>query len=176
MNEGGGAFPKACAGEQFYPAVASTQRAVMSLAMANESNVRIEALEHQLMRSWLEGDRKTMKKLLSSRFRLVVGAKAPVLLDRKSILEAAGASWRLNGYRFGNSVYSRSIGPSALFAAELELRAEIDGADVSGTWWMTDYWRRSGIAQRWQLTDRQLARLDDKGTFPDAVRALQLWR
>jgi hypothetical protein len=89
----------------------------MSLTMANEGNMRIEALEHQLMRSWLEGDRKLMKKLLSSRFRLVVGAKAPVLLDRKSMVEAAGAGWRIHGYRFGNSVYSRTIGPSAVFAA-----------------------------------------------------------
>ena len=144
--------------------------------MATESNARIEALEHQLMRSWLEGDRKMLKKLLSSRFRLVVGATAPVLLDRKSMVEAAGAGWRLNGYRFGNSIYSRTIGQSALFAAELELKAEIDGVDLSGKWWMADYWRRAGVTQRWQLTDRQLARLDESRPFPDAVRGLQLWR
>ncbi|UUR08489.1 nuclear transport factor 2 family protein [Sphingomonas glaciei] len=144
--------------------------------MASEGNVRIEALEHQLMRAWLEGDRKAMKKLLSSRFRLVVGAKSPVLLDRKSLIEAAGTGWRLNGYRVGNSVYSRTIGPSALFAAELELKIEIDGVDLSGSWWMADYWRRSGIAQRWQLADRQMARIDEGSPFPDAVRGLQLWR
>jgi hypothetical protein len=148
----------------------------MSLTMANEGNMRIEALEHQLMRSWLEGDRKLMKKLLSSRFRLVVGAKSPVLLDRKSMVEAAGAGWRIHGYRFGNSVYSRTIGPSAVFAVEVELRSEIDGVDLSGSWWMADYWRRSGIAQRWQLADRQLARLDEGTPFTDAVRGLQLWR
>ena len=50
--------------------------------------MRIEALEHQLMRAWLEGDRKTMKKLLSSRFRLVVGSKAPVLLEDAKQLSA----------------------------------------------------------------------------------------
>jgi hypothetical protein len=144
--------------------------------MANEGDMRIEALEHQLMRAWLEGDRKLMKKLLSSRFRLVVGGKAPVLLDRKSLIEAAGTGWRLNGYRFGNSVYSRKIAQSALFAVEVELKIEIDGLDLSGSWWMADYWRRSGISQRWQLTDRQLARLDEGTKFPDAVRALQLWR
>ncbi|GAA4009780.1 hypothetical protein GCM10022211_25080 [Sphingomonas humi] len=138
--------------------------------------MRIEALEHQLMRSWIEGDRKVLKKLLNSRFRLVVGARAPVLLDRKSLVEAAGAGWRLHGYRFGNSVYSRTLGPSAVFAAELELKAEIDGKDLSGSWWMTDFWRRSGIAQRWQLADRQLSRLDENMQFPEAVRSLQLWR
>nr|WP_314444672.1 nuclear transport factor 2 family protein [uncultured Sphingomonas sp.] len=144
--------------------------------MASEGNMRIEALEHQLMRSWLEGDRKTLKKLLSSRFRLVIGARAPVLLDRKSMVEAAGAGWRLNGYRFGNSVYSRKISQSAVFAVEVELKLEIDGVDLSGSWWMTDFWRRSGMLQNWQLADRQLARLDEGTRFPDAVRALQLWR
>jgi len=144
--------------------------------MANEGDMRIEALEHQMMRAWLEGDRKQMKKLLSSRFRLVVGGKAPVLLDRKSLIEAAGTGWRMNGYRFGNSVYSRKIVQSALFAVEVELKIEIDGMDLSGSWWMADYWRRSGIRQSWQLTDRQMARLDEGTKFPDAVRALQLWR
>ena len=138
--------------------------------------MRIEALEHQLMRSWLEGDRKMMKKLLSSRFRLVIGGKSPVLLDRKSMVEAAGAGWRLQGYRFGNSVYSRTIVQSALFAVEAELKIEIDGVDLSGSWWMADYWRRSGITQSWKLTDRQMARLDEGTRFSDAVRQLQLWR
>jgi hypothetical protein len=41
---------------------------------------------------------------------------------------------------------------------------------------MADYWRRGGISQRWQLADRQLARLDEGSHFPDAVRNLQLWR
>lgn len=144
--------------------------------MGTLGEARVEALEHQLMRAWLEGNRKAMKKLMSSRFRLVVGAKAPVLLDRKSLIEAAGTGWRLNGYRFGNSVYSRTVGQSALFAAELELKMEIDGVDLSGSWWMADYWRRSGMSRGWQLADRQLARLDDSAKFPDAIRALQLWR
>jgi hypothetical protein len=144
--------------------------------MASDGNVRIEALEHQLMRSWLEGDRKALKRLLSSRFRLVVGARTPVLLDRKSLVEAAGTAWRLSAYRFGTSVYVRTIGATALFAAELELRGTVDGTELAGTWWMSDYWQRSTVARRWQLTDRQLARIDDAPAFADAVRGLQLWR
>jgi hypothetical protein len=148
----------------------------MDRIMGNNGSVRVEALEHQLMRSWIEGDRKAMKRLLSSRFRMVIGARTPVLLDRKSMVEAAGAAWRLSGYRFGNSVYTRSIGQAALFAAELKLDGDLDGIKISGSWWMVDYWRRSGITQRWQLDDRQLSRLDEGAAFPDAVRALQLWR
>lgn len=144
--------------------------------MADKGNARVEALEHQLMRSWLEGDRKAMKKLLSSQFRMVVGARAPVLLDRKSLVEAAGTSWRLHAYRFGTSVYARTIGQSALFAAELELKGEIDGTELAGSWWVADYWQRGGMMQRWQLVDRQIARPDEGMDFSGAVRALQLWR
>lgn len=141
-----------------------------------DGSARIEALEHQLMRAWLEGDRKVMKGLLSSRFRLVIGAHSPVLLDRKSLLEAAGGNWRLTDYRFGTSVYGRSLGASALFAAELEMDGRIGGAELTGNWWLCDLWQRSSIARRWQLVDRQLTRPDAQGAVPDAVRALQLWR
>ncbi|WP_300974769.1 DUF4440 domain-containing protein [Sphingomonas sp. LHG3406-1] len=144
--------------------------------MGTDTNARTEALEHQLMRAWLEGDRKAMKGLLASRFRMVVGAKPPVLLDRKSLLEAAGTRWRIGGYRFGTSIYSRQLGATALFAAEIELQGSIEGVDVSGSWWLSDHWSRSSLTRRWQLIDRQLSRLDERPAFPDAVRSLQLWR
>ena len=144
--------------------------------MASNGEARIEALEHQLMRAWLDSDRKQVKTLLSSRFRLVLGARTPVLLDRKSLVEAVGAAWRLTSYRFGISVYARSIGQSVLFAAELELRGEIDKTDVSGSWWVADSWQRSTLTRRWQLCDRQLSRLEERTVVPDALRGLQLWR
>lgn len=143
--------------------------------MAHDGNARIEALEHQLMRNWLAGDRKAVKGLLSSRFRLVLGAKPPVLLDRKSMVEAAGEAWRLTGYRFGTSVYARPLGSSALFATEVELQGEIDGTELTGAWWMSDSWQRSTMTRNWQLADRQLTRLDDSAV-PEAMRRLQLWR
>lgn len=144
--------------------------------MGNVGEARIEALEHQLMRTWLEGDRKQFKTMLASRFRLVVGARTPVLLDRKSLVEAVGAAWRLDAYRFGTSIYVRKIGSSTLFAAEIELKGRVDGTDVSGTWWLADYWQRSTVTRRWQLADRQLARLEEGPAVPAAVRGLQLWR
>jgi hypothetical protein len=144
--------------------------------MAGTGDTRIEALEHQLMRSWLAGDRKALKGLLSSRFRLVLAARPPVLLDRKSLVEAAGGAWRLTGYRFGTSVYARPLGGSALFATEVELQGDIDGVALTGSWWMSDSWQRSRLTRSWQLADRQLTRLDETTSIPDAVRGLQLWR
>lgn len=137
---------------------------------------KIEALEHQLMRAWAGNDRKALKGLVSRRFRMVVGASAPVLLDRKSLLEAAGGRWRLERFRFGQSIYARVVDGVGIFAAEVELEGLIDGLEVSGRWWQVDVWRKSTITRSWQLVDRQLARLETEQQFPQAVRSLQLWR
>lgn len=144
--------------------------------MGSETSGRIEALEHQLMRAWATGDRKVLRALLSRRFRMVVAAGTPVLLDRKSMLEAAGERWRLERYRFGQAVYSREAEGVAVFAAELEMEGAIEGRSVEGRWWQVDVWKKGGLSRKWKLLDRQLARIDGEHQFPQAVRSLQLWR
>lgn len=142
----------------------------------SENSGRIEAFEHQLLRAWASGDRKRLKAMLSRRFRLVVGAASPVLLDRKSLIDAAGERWTISSSRIGSAVYSREVDGVGIFATEVELQGRIDGTDVSGRWWMSDLWRKSTITRRWQLLDRQLARPDSDTSFSAAVRTLQLWR
>ena len=61
-------------------------------------------------------------------------------------------------------------------AAEVELEGRIDGQDSHGRWWQSDVWKKGGLGRKWRLVDRQLARLDSDHDFPQAVRALQLWR
>lgn len=136
---------------------------------------KIDALEHQFMRAWLSGERKQLRNLVSRRFRLVVGAAQPVLLDRKSLLEAVGDRWPLHQYRVG-ATYARLADGVGIFAAALELDMSIDGQSFTGSWWVTDLWRKSGISRRWQLTERQMTQLESETRLPQAVRALQLWR
>lgn len=141
-----------------------------------DTDGRIEALEHRLMRAWAGQDRKTVRQLLARRFRLVVGAGNPVMLDRKSLADAAGDRWVLASYRFGAATYTREVDGVGLFAAELEMEGRIDGKELSGRWWLTDVWRKSTFGRKWQLLDRQLSRPDPAHEFPAAVRQLQLWR
>jgi hypothetical protein len=141
-----------------------------------DSNERIEALELALLRAWAGGDRKVIKRLLSRRFRLVIGASSPVMLDHASFLGAAGSRWALGGFRIGAQVYVRKVDGVGIYAAEVELDTRIDGRDCSGSWWMVDLWRKSGLARSWRLLDRQLSRPEETGMVPDSVRALQLWR
>lgn len=143
--------------------------------MAN-GNEQIEALELALFRAWAGNDRKALKRLLSRRFRLVVGAASPVMLDQASFLDAAGSRWVLGGFRIGKSVYVREVDGVGIYAAELELEIRVDGRDCSGSWWMVDLWRKSGLGRNWRLLDRQLSRPEPGTAIPDAIRSLQLWR
>lgn len=128
------------------------------------------------MRAWAGQDRKTVRQLLSRRFRLVLGAANPVMLDRKSLSDAAGERWIITSYRFGSALYTREVEGLGLFASELEMEGRIDRQELSGRWWLTDVWRKSSLTRKWQLLDRQLSRPDSAHEVPAAVRSLQLWR
>jgi hypothetical protein len=141
-----------------------------------DGNAIIEALEHRLMRAWVGGDRKLLRKLLSARFRLVVGGDTPILLDRKSLSEASGERWQVTSYRFGTNIYARQVDGLGIFAAEIEMAGTIDDAEASGRWWLADCWRKSALTRSWQLVERQLSRPEPSGNFPQMVRTLQLWR
>jgi hypothetical protein len=133
----------------------------------------IETNEHRWMRAWIAGDARTLKALTSRNFRLVIGAKPPVLLDAKSWLEAASTRYLCNSYRFGH-IYARQLGSVAIFATQLKMKASFDGHDWSGQLWITDLWRKGTVRRSWRMTDRLVSRLEDSDRS-QAVRSLQLW-
>lgn len=135
----------------------------------------IETMEHRLMRAWVGRDARTLKGLTSRKFRLLVGSKPPVILDSRSWLDAAVTRYLCTSYRFGD-LYSHGVGPMAVFASQLDLKASIDGVDWSGGFWMTDMWRKEGVRRNWRLVQRIMSRTEDSPQAPAAVRSLQLWR
>jgi hypothetical protein len=134
----------------------------------------IETLEHRWMRAWIGRDRKALKALTSSGFRLVVGSRPSVLLDAKSFLAAAEDRFSCSAYRFGD-VYARKHGTVALFATQLEMTAVLDGLDWPARSWVTDVWRK-GAVRGWRLVERQLSAVEASPDLPAAVKSLQLWR
>ena len=135
----------------------------------------IETLENRWMRAWGSRDLRTLKALTSRNFMLLVGTKPPVILDARSWLEAAGTRFTCSGYRFGD-IYVRALGPTALFACEVELQAMVDGHDWSGRVWITDLWRRSPVRRSWRMVERVVSRPEDDPQLPVAIRSMQLWR
>ena len=136
----------------------------------------IETMEHRFSRAWVNGEKKTLKGLTSRNFMLLTGSKPPMVLDRTSWLDAALGRWSCSSYRFGD-IYVRGIGNGvAVFAAPLEVKGRMDGADWSGTVFVTDIWRRSITRRGWKMAQRVISRPDEGPGLPKAIRALQLWK
>jgi len=135
----------------------------------------IETLENRWMRAWVGQDKKTLKGLTSSRFRLVVGSTPSVLLDARSFLEAADGGFSCSAYRFGD-IYVRKHGSVAIFATQMDMTAVLNGADWSGRKWVCDLWLRGSLRRGWRMIERQISGVEDRPDVSTAVRALQLWR
>jgi hypothetical protein len=135
----------------------------------------IETMEHRFMRAWINQDLKAMKAVTGRDFVLLVGSKPPAMLDYRSWMEAADKRWSCSSYRFG-TIYVRDHGSMALFAAEAEVKARMDGRDWSGTVWITDLWRKSKVRRRWRIVERVISAPDEKPDVAAAIKSLQLWR
>ena len=136
---------------------------------------KIETLEHQFMRAWIQRDRNAMKALASRDFIYLLGSSRPAILDRASWLEAATTRLRCKGYRFGE-IYVRRHGSAAMFAAPVTLEASFGTDDWSGEAWITDVWDRSAVRRKWRLVERVISRPDSDEEMPSAIRSMQLWR
>lgn len=136
---------------------------------------KIETLEHQWMRAWIQRDRKQMKALASRDFIFLLGSTKAAILDRPSWLEAATTRFRCESYRFGE-VYVRQHGATAVFACQATLEAKMGAREWSGPVWITDLWQRTRIRRNWRLVERVVSRPDTDAEMPAAVREMQLWR
>lgn len=134
----------------------------------------IETLEHRWMRAWVNRDAKAMKAITARDFILLTGSKPPAILDRPSWLDAAAKRYLCSSYRFGD-IDVREHGNVAVFAAEVELKATMDGHDWSRPLWVTDVWRKKRIGG-WKLVQRVLSRTAGDPQLPAAIRSLQLWK
>lgn len=135
----------------------------------------IETMENRYMRAWAQRDLPALKSLTASNFQLLIGSKPAVMLDRPSWLEAGTKRFLCSGYRFGD-IYVRRLGGFAIFASQLELKAELDAKDWSGRFWVTDLWHKGRIRRRWRLAERVLSRIDEDPEIPKVIRLMQLWR
>ena len=95
-----------------------------------ELTPEIETMENRYMRAWAQGELAVLKSLTARRFNLLIGSKPAVMLDCPSWLEAATKRFICTGYRFGD-IYVRDLGPVAIFATQVDLKATLDRGGVS---------------------------------------------
>ena len=135
----------------------------------------IETLEDRFMRAWVQRDARALKAVTARNFMLLMGSTRPAILDSRSWLEAATTRYLCSSYRFGD-IYVRDLGGVAVFASQVDLQATLDDVDWSGSFWVTDVWKKGRIRRGWRLAQRVVSLPDDDPEVPAGIRALQLWR
>ncbi len=139
-----------------------------------EVPAEIEACALGVMRAWVAGDSKAMKKATARDFMVMVGTLPPQLLDRPSFLAAMERGFACTKFAF-REVFVRQHGKAAWLVAGADLQLRLGGKEWSGPFLVTGLWRRGSISRSWSLAELSLARLDEADRLADNVRALQLW-
>jgi len=137
------------------------------------SPAEIEALALSLMRAWVAGDAKAMKKLVARDAMMMIGSLPPQLLDRPSFLAAAERGFACTKFAF-REIFVRVKGKTAWFVAGAELELALGSKVWAGPFLVTDQWRKGAIGG-WKLAERSLARLDPDASIAPGVAKLQLW-
>jgi hypothetical protein len=138
----------------------------------------IEALALGVMRAWVAGDAKAMKKATARDFMVMVGTLPPQLLDRPSFLAGLERGFACTKFAF-REVFARQHGKAAWLVAGAELELRVGGKLWTGPFLVTGMWRRGTLGRSWNLAELSLAkrdaRSDESDRLAESVRALQLW-
>lgn len=139
------------------------------------NEAEIEALALGVMRAWVAGDVKVMKKLTKRDFLMLIGTTPPQLLDRPSFLAAMERGFTCRRFAF-REVIARKHGDAAWFVAGAELDLALGGRAWTGQFLVSGLWRKSTWSSKLLLADLSLARLDPDQELAVAVSKLQLWK
>lgn len=139
-----------------------------------DSPAEIEALALGVMRAWLAGDVKAMKRLTARDFMMMAGTFPPQLLDRPSFLAAIERGFACTKFTF-REVFVRRHGKAAWLVAGAEMEFRLGAKTWAGRFLVSQLWHRGTIGG-WNLTELSLAKLDESERLADSVRGLQLWK
>jgi hypothetical protein len=139
------------------------------------SEAEIEALALGAMRAWVARDVKSMKKLTTRDFLMLVGSTPPQLLDRPSFLAAMERGFGCSRFVF-REVIARKHRDAAWFVAGAELDLMLGNRSWTGPFLVSALWRKSAWSSKLLLADLSLARTDPDQDIAAAVSKLQLWK
>jgi hypothetical protein len=139
-----------------------------------DTAAEIEALALSVMRAWVAGESKSMKRATARDFMMMVGTLPPQLLDRPSFLAAMERGFACTKFAF-REVFVRQHGKSAWLVAGVELDLRLGGKPWGGPFLISGMWRKGAISG-WNLAELSLAKLEEGDRLADNVRSLQLWK
>jgi len=119
----------------------------------------IEDSSTRWMQAWVDLDYDVLERLMASDFALIVSAMPSKRMERAAWL-ATCQHYRASEFRY-HDVQVRAVGDDlAVMSAIAVQKAELNGVDRSGKFWLTDIWRRDA-GGRWQVCARY-------SSFPEA--------
>jgi len=122
------------------------------------------------MNAWIDLDYKVLEDVMAADFTLVVSAMPAVQMERARWL-AACERYRCTEFHY-RDVQVRQVGADiAVMSAIAEQRAELEGVDRSGAFWLTDVWRLNDGGQ-WQVCARYSSRPEGEGQSSSALNRL----
>ncbi len=142
--------------------------------MADIEN-QIEVLENRLMRAWMHHNPSELKNLILSDCLFMFGTAPPVLLDRPSFVAGLERGLNCTGFRW-HEITARRHGKSVWFTGHAELELKVAAKSWSGSFLITDLWRKGAVRRRYKLAERSIAPVETNSQLSDAIRALQLWK
>ena len=130
----------------------------------------IEERSNRWMQAWVEQDYATLKDSLATDFALIVSAAPDRMFERARWLATCG-TYRASSFRYRNVVV-RELAPGlAVMSALADQVAAMGDVDRSGTFFLTDVWRREDDGQ-WRVCARYSSHPEPAGASAKRLQSL----
>ena len=127
----------------------------------------IPDLSMRWMQAWIDLDHAVLERVMAPDFALIVSAFPTKSMERANWL-ATCQRYRCSAFRYGDVQVRQLSEDIAVMSAIAEQRAELDGVDRSGRFWLTDVWRRQPGGE-WQVCARYSAFPEKEGQSSSAL-------
>lgn len=108
------------------------------------------------MRAWMEQDAAALEAILAPEYSLIISSAPEYLFDRAQWLATAP---RYICTRFAyRGVQFRQLDGLVVMSSIADQQATMDGFDRSGSFFLTDIWRRGDTGEAWQVCARYSSR------------------
>ncbi|HEX7929965.1 MAG TPA: nuclear transport factor 2 family protein [Sphingomicrobium sp.] len=127
----------------------------------------VEEMSNRWMQAWVEQDRATLEQVLAPDYVLIVSAAADRTMDRATWL-ASCDRYVAQSFRYRSVQVHEPLPGMAVMSAVAEQIATLGDVDRSGSFFVTDIWRRAPDG-RWQVCARYSSHPEPSGVSSAAL-------
>jgi len=128
----------------------------------------LKRLQNEWMQAWVREDQRTLERILAPEYQLIVSSMPDRPISREQWLGLIGR-YTAQGFEYEKMVV-RLFGDTAVVSSLGHIAgAQVDGKDRSGTFFLTDVWRRRD--GRWQVVSRYSSKAEGDTASAKALEA-----